>query len=107
MCFEWRNARFRIEAVRSIDLLRPVGDLSGRDVPSPAAGMAQPLRFRQIGLAPLQRLLGAPAIGEVAGNAAIAGKPGLGIKHRLAAYGHKAKRTVVAPDLVDEVAKRL
>src|SRR5271170_8228813 len=107
MCFEWRYARFRIAAVQSIDLLRPVGDLSGRDVPSPATGMAQPLRFRQIGLAPLQGLLRAYAIGEIAGNAPVARKPALGIKHRLAADGHEAKRTVGALDLVDEVAKRL
>src|ERR1700739_3908466 len=99
---EWRYARLRIEAVQSVDFPRPVGDLSGRGVPPPAAGMAQPLPFLQVGLAPLQGLLFAFAIGEVAGNAPIAGKPTLGIKHWLAADRHKAKRTVDAPDLVDE-----
>jgi hypothetical protein len=52
-CFKWRYTLFGIEAVQPIGLLRPVGDLSGGDVPRPTARAAQPLRFSQIGLAPL------------------------------------------------------
>jgi transposase-like protein len=44
--FERRDARFRVEAVQSKHLLRPVGDLSSSNVPRPAACTAQPLRFR-------------------------------------------------------------
>ena len=46
-------------------------------------------------------------LGDVPGNAAVAGEPARGIQHGLAADGHEAKRTVDASDLVDEVAERL
>src|SRR5207253_3952490 len=61
----------------------------------------------QLRLRLAQGLLGPLALGDVPGNAAVAGKPARGIQHRLAADGHKAKRTVDALDLVDEVAERL
>src|SRR5258706_12380061 len=51
--FKWRYTPFRIEAVQSIGLPRPVGGLSGGDVQRPTARVAQPLRFGQIALAPL------------------------------------------------------
>src|SRR5262249_27739497 len=47
------------------------------------------------------------ALSDVQGDAAVAGKPALSIKHWLAADGQEAKRTVDASDLVDEIAERL
>ena len=58
-------------------------------------------------LAVAQFLLGPLALGDVPGDAAVAGKPVLGIEHRLATDGHEAKGAVGASDLVDEVAERL
>ncbi len=52
-CLElgWRPSG--VKAQNSVALLRPVPDLTGPRVPCPTAGLAQPLRFRQIGFAAL------------------------------------------------------
>src|SRR6266850_3185943 len=53
----WRYAPLRIETIQTAKFFRRVGARCGGDVLYPTAGMGQPLRFRQVGLAPPQLLL--------------------------------------------------
>ena len=56
-----RNTRCRIEAQQAIGFVGPVRDLSRGAVVCPTARMAQPLCFRQIGLATPQSRFRAPS----------------------------------------------
>src|SRR6516162_6777068 len=62
----WLCRRFAFKY--SISLIGPV-DFSARNVPAETPSMAQPLRFRQVHLAPAQRLLSLPALSSFAGFA--------------------------------------
>ena len=54
-----------------------------------------------------QHLLGAPQLGDVACDAAVAGEPALAVEHGLTAGRHDLERAVGAPALEDEVAEGL
>src|SRR5260370_40308422 len=97
--FESRQAVLWIETQNTVAFLRPVPDILV-STPCPTACLAESLRLRQIGLAPPQGLLRAFAVGEIAGDAAVAGKPALCIKRRLAAAGDDAMYPDVAAVLV-------
>src|ERR1700722_13870378 len=55
--FPYRSALIRLESVDAIPFLRKMQGLSSRYLPHPAAGMRQPLRLRQVGLASSQALV--------------------------------------------------
>jgi len=48
-CFESRRPGVRIEAKYAISFRRPVPDFAGGGRPCPTPGVAEPLRFREIG----------------------------------------------------------
>src|SRR5882724_13347365 len=79
-------------------LLGGMGLLSGGDVPRPAASMAQPLRFGQIGLAPPQGLVGALTITDVLDVGDEPGRPAPLIGQRRARQGGIEFRPVLAHD---------
>lgn len=56
-----RHSRCGIEAKQAVVFFGRMDDTSARDVECPAAGVAHPLRVRQISLAPSQGLFGALA----------------------------------------------
>src|SRR3954447_17398561 len=55
---ESRRARLLIKTEYTVSLGRPVPDFTGGGRPSPTAGMAEPLRFREVGFALAPRSLG-------------------------------------------------
>src|SRR5205085_1401638 len=97
-----------LEPVDPLELLRP-DDRVRRDVPLPAPDVRDPLGFREERLAPLQRFLGAPPLGELAGellrpllDTPLQAAPGL-VDLRVALLDlpeHRVERGDEEPDLV-------
>src|ERR1700688_4659003 len=64
-CFESRLSTMRVKAQHAVAFLGPVPDLSHSGSPCPTACVAEPLRFRQITLAPPQGFFRLLCCGDV------------------------------------------